>query len=105
MPPRRTRNPVRCSLPHSRRHSMLDQSRLLLEPPAHPSLSFLLGNHLSTVCGIEALLDLLTDIDVVLNVIERGIIGKFLKKGTHLLLGCLHSAYLHWQHSTLKTGL
>src|SRR2546422_6861580 len=94
MQPRRIWNPVQCSLQHSQRLPKPDHSRLLLEPPCHPPLSFLLGNHLSTLSGIKPFLDLLTNINVVLNIIERGVIWKLFKKVANLLLGCLHSSYL-----------
>ena len=59
-----------------------------------PALHFFVANHATGVHICKALLDLLPDEDVVLNVLKRGVFRQVLEDFLNLLLGRVHAAIL-----------
>ena len=54
-----------------------DRSRLLLDPSGHPLHDLLVRDDVALLNCLKATLDLLTNVDVVLNVVQRNIVWKF----------------------------
>jgi hypothetical protein len=63
---------------------------LLAEPSGEPLLDLFMRYHSARTYVGKALIDLLPDVDVVLDVLERRIIGKPFKQLSHFLFRCWH---------------
>ncbi len=69
---------------------MLIRPTLLREPSGKPLFNLFLRNNPASAYVGETLRDLLLDVDVVLDVLERRIVRKLAKEFLHFLFGCLH---------------
>src|SRR5947207_1860180 len=93
VPPRNSANLCRCT--QSRRSG----SRWPTLPTRFPKplrqslLHFGVAENTTRICVIQALLNLLSDVDVILDVLEGGILGKHLENLFDLILGCLHDEF------------
>lgn len=66
---------------------MRTRSRLLPGPSGHSTLDLFLAQDPPGCHVVTAAVDLLSDVQVVLNLLERGILGKLIKERAHVFLG------------------
>src|SRR2546428_5713410 len=67
-------------------------SRLLLEPTGHPFLDFILRNHPAFACCVQTFLNLLADVDVILDVLQRCVLRQLLEELANLFFGRFHAS-------------
>jgi len=67
---------------------------LLCEPLRKPLLDFFVWHDAAGVNVVESLLDLLADVNVVLDFLQRRVLGEFLEYLLNLLLRGLHRSIL-----------
>lgn len=65
------------------------QPTLLRSPFSQPSLHFSVAHHTASFGVVEALLNLLPHVDVVLNIFQGCVLGKHLENALNLILGAL----------------
>jgi hypothetical protein len=56
----------------------------------HPSLGLVLVDHAAGFNITQAAFDFLADMDVVLDVLQRGVVRKVIEKSADGFFGCLH---------------
>src|ERR1700730_568145 len=83
---------------------MQPPSTLLLEPLSQPADNLFVGNHSASLSIGEALFDLLSHVDVVLNVLKRGILWKIFKNALDLLFGRCHRLRPFYATALLRTA-
>lgn len=67
---------------------------LLAKPSRHPFLDLFLAQYLSLGDLSPPALDLLPDVEVVLDILEGGLVWEVIEQFPYLLLGCLHGLLL-----------
>jgi hypothetical protein len=70
------------------------RSILRAKPLRHPQLDLFLINQFAAIGSIESLLDSLLNVDVVLDVLQRHLIGKFIKESPDRFFSVFHGAIL-----------
>jgi len=65
-------------------------SRLLLKPSGHSPLDFSLRNQFAFAQGVQPLLDLLANVDVVLDIFQGCIFGQVVEELANLFFGRFH---------------
>src|SRR5262245_55153204 len=83
---------ARCRLRPTPDRLRLTPPRLLPDPSSHPALDLGLRNDTPVRLILKTLPDLLADIDVVLDVLEGGVLRKLVEQVAHLLLRRLHGS-------------
>src|SRR3990172_2188275 len=89
-PQRSTQNPSRCGRQSPQDQSTRTRSRLFPEPLRHPPLDLLLAHGAPLRHVLEAPLDLLANVYVVLDLFVGRRIGNLVEQLLHLLLGRSH---------------
>ena len=85
---------MQCSQLRTRVLAMQNQSKLLVEPPAHPALNLVLRNEPALVCLPARPLNTFPNIDGVLNVLKARIIRKRFEHTPHFLFRSCHHCRL-----------
>jgi len=70
------------------------RSILRAKPLRHPQLDLCLLNQFAAIGSIESLLDSLLNVDVVLDVLQRHLIGQFIKETPDRFFSVFHGAIL-----------
>jgi hypothetical protein len=85
-PPHSLESPRRCSRRCARGHARQSRPTLLVEPPGQPLLDLVLGQDSPCLDVFAAALDALQDVEVVLDVLERGSLGEAVEDPSDILL-------------------